>query len=145
MLSQEVRSPRAGRFTFAVQAAASCENETFFREEFLRQYTCKLVIVGFLDLKKNHTEHRVFATTEFTPSWSPEGKPNYERFEVAAQLRSQEAGAMETSRGIAVAVIVEPKNPAATSKATNQSEVLIRIDDVELTFGAKPRNEKVTV
>jgi hypothetical protein len=145
MLSQEVRSPRAGRFTFAVQAAASCEHETFFREEFLRQYTCKLVIIGFLDLKKNHTEHRVFATTEFTPSWSPEGKPNYERFEVVAQLRSQEAGAMETSRGIAVAVIVEPKNPAMASKAANQPDVLIRIDDVELTFGAKPRNEKVTV
>jgi hypothetical protein len=44
-----------------------------------------------------------------------------------------------------VAAIVEPKNPAAASKAANQPDVLIRIDDVELTFGAKPRNEKVTV
>jgi hypothetical protein len=145
ILSQEVRSPRAGRFTFAVHATAGGENEAYFREDFFRQYTCKLAIIGFLDLKKNHTEHRVFSSTEFTPNWSPDGKPNYERFEVAAQLRSQEAGAMETSRGIAVAVIVERKTPAGAIDAAKQPEVLLRIDDVEFAFNAKPRNEKVTV
>ena len=128
-----------------MQATAGGESEEFYRQEFLRRYTCKLAIIGFLDLKKNHTEHRVFATTEFTPTWSLDGKPNYERFQVVANLRSQEAGAMETSRGIGVAVIVEPRAPAGATGAANQPEVLIRIDDVELTFDARPRNEKVTV
>jgi hypothetical protein len=145
ILSQEVRSPRAGRFTISLQATAGGESEEFFRQEFLRQYMCKLAIIGFLDLKKNHTEHRVFASTEFTPSWSLDGKPNYERVQVVANLRSQEAGAMETSRGIGVAVIVERKTPAGAMGVAKQPEVLIRLDDVELVFDARPRNESVKV
>ncbi len=152
MLSQEVRSPRAGRFTFSLHATGSGD-ETYFRETFLKNFTCRLVIFGFLDLKKHHGEHRVFAGSEFTPSWSSDGKPNYERFEVAAQLRSQEGGAMETSRGIGVAVIVERKLaasnvvPGALGVPPMLAEhvALIRIDDVELNFDARPRNDKVTV
>ncbi len=60
---------------------------------------------------------------------------------------------METSRGIGVAVIVEQKDPAAHVSpeahcgppALVEPLALLRIDDVELKFDARPRNDNVTV
>ena len=43
----------------------------------------------------------------FDPAWCEAGQAKYEKFQVSATLRSQDGGAMETSRGIGVAVIVE--------------------------------------
>ncbi len=152
MLSQEVRNPRAGRFTFSVHAAGGGSGETFYREEFLRQFTCRLIICGFLDLEKNHTAHRVFASAEFLPPWSDGEQSNYERFEVTAKLRSQDGGAMETSRGIGVAVIVELKNSRQSASSgigvqstPSMGEAFVRIDDVELVFDPRPRDDSVKV
>jgi hypothetical protein len=142
LLSQEVRSPRAGRFTFAVHAAGAGPDSGTL-QAFLQSHRCRLVIFGFLDLEKNHTQHREFASVEFSPSWSPDEKPAYERFSVIANLRSQDAGAMETSRGIGVAVIVEPRPDASASPL--EGEIVLRIDDAELTFDPRPRDDSVKV
>ncbi len=61
----------------------------------------------------------MFATADFQPAWCEAGKPRYEEFQVAATLRSQDGGAMETSLGIGAAVIVvkdhaRPLHVAAT-------------------------------
>ncbi len=110
MLSQQVRNPMAGTYTFAVHASGSGSAE-FYRETFLEHFACRLVIFAFRDLKKNHAEHEPFVSAEFRPAWSPAGEPNYQRFEVAVTLRSQDGGANQTGRGIGVAVIVEKQTP----------------------------------
>jgi hypothetical protein len=51
---------------------------------------------------------------------------------------------METSRGIGVAVIVEKRSPGALELPAT-ARALVRIDDVELTFDARPRDDRVTV
>jgi hypothetical protein len=154
MLSQEVRSPRAGKFTFTVHAAGAGASGEFYRDVFLKNFVCRLVIFGFLDLKKDHRQHRQFATLDFQPAWSEPGRPKYEKFQVSATLRSQDGGAMETSRGIGVAVIVEKVTPGVldlSAGGTGVSPVLaelqafIRIDDVEFSFDARPRDDSVTV
>jgi hypothetical protein len=155
LLSQEVRSPRAGKFTFAVQACGAATSAELYRDVFLKEFVCRLVIFGFLDLKKDHRHQRVFATLDFQPSWCEPGKPRYEKFEVAATLRSQDAGAMETSRGIGVAVIVEKRSagklilPASAAgdlaDKVAASHAFIRIDDVEFSFNPRPRDDSVTV
>lgn len=144
MLSQEVRSPFAGRFTFSVQACGGGSPE-FYRDVFLKYFTCRLVIFRFLDLKKHHREHREFASVEFQPSWSASGQPNYERFEVSVMLRSQEGGAGETDQGIGVGVIVEQKTSGPRQLPAGLSPAFVRIDDVELSFNPKPRNEDVKI
>jgi len=142
ILSQEVRSPRAGRFRFSVHTAASgADNESL--QAFLASHRCRLVIFGFLDLEKNHTQHREFASAEISPPWSPDDNLVYERFSVTANLRSQDAGAMETSRGVGVAVIVEPRPDARVNQL--DQEIVIRIDDAELTFDPRPRDDSVKV
>lgn len=142
MLSQEVRSPRAGRFTFSAHAAAGGGDAEAWQTLF-KTHRARLVIFGFLDLEKNHTQHREFASVEFAPQWSPADKPAYERFSVTANLRSQDAGAMETSRGVGVAVIVEPRPDAQTVRL--EKEIAILIDDAELTFDPRPRDDSVKV
>ena len=151
MLSQEVRNPRAGKFTFTVHAAGGGPSGEFYRDAFLKNFVCRLVIFGFLDLKKDHRQQRVFSTVEFQPAWSEPGRPRYERFQVSATLRSQDAGAMETSRGIGVAVIVEPiaagdsAGDAARATVLAAQHAFIRIDDVEFSFNPRPRDDRVTV
>jgi hypothetical protein len=156
ILSQEVRNPRAGKFTFSVQACGGGSSSELYRDAFLKQFVCRLVIFGFVDQKKDHRQQRPFATFEFQPAWSPNGQPKYERYQVSATLRSQDAGAMETSNGIGVAIVVER---IATDPLDSHSAALsatgvppapapaafIRIDDVELTFNPRPRDDNVTV
>jgi hypothetical protein len=147
MLSQEVRNPRAGRFTFSVHASASGTNSELYRDVFLKHFVCRLVIFGFLDLKKDHRQQRTFATVDFQPPWSDPGRPRYEKFAVSATLRSQDGGAMETSRGICVAVCVDKITPGALELPPGglPLSAFIRIDDVELSFNPRPRDESVTV
>ncbi len=152
MLSQEVRNPRAGRFTFTIHASGGGSSGDFYREVFLKNFVCRLIIFGFMDLKKDHRQHRVFASADFQPAWSESGQPKFEKFQVAATLRSQDAGAMETSRGIGVAITLEKATggilelpPGATGVSPVLPHAFIRIDDVELTFNPRPRDEKVTV
>ncbi|MEX2114176.1 MAG: DUF1501 domain-containing protein, partial [Pirellulales bacterium] len=145
MLSQEIRNPRAGRFTFRVQACGAGDEAAY--HEFLQQhFVCRLVIFGFLDMKKDHREQRVFATAEFKPAWCADGRTNYETFEVQATLRSQDGGANETSYGVGAAIVVEKVTPGALDLiAADQLPAFIRIDDVELDFNPRPRDDKVTV
>ena len=147
MLSQEVRRPMAGRFTFSVHACGGGSTGEFYREVFLKHFACRLEIFAFRDMKKNHTERRPFASVEFKPPWSESGKPNYERFEVSVTLRSQDDGANETNLGIGVAVIVEKKTPGTLELPLDGASpgMLIRIDDVEMVFDARPRNDDVVI
>ncbi|MGD9722471.1 MAG: DUF1501 domain-containing protein [Pirellulales bacterium] len=165
MLSQEVRNPRAGRFTFTVRACGGGTDAEFYREVFAKNFACRLVIFGFVDLAKDHRQQRVFATADIQPAWCATGLPKYEAFQVSATLRSQDGGAMETSFGIGAAIVLEKITPGALELAglgpgaTGVSPVpdqhgqdaratlqaFIRIDDVELVFNPRPRDDKVTV
>ena len=145
ILSQEVRSPRAGKFTFSVEACGGGPSADFYRDVFSKNFACRLVIFGFVDLQKDHRQQRVFASYDFLPTWCEPGKPRYERYEVSAKLRSQDGGAMETSRGIGVAVIVEKTAPGELAVPAGSPAAFVRLDDVELKFDARPRDDSVTV
>jgi hypothetical protein len=142
VLSQEVRSPRAGKFTFSAHASAGGTSAELYRDVFLKNFVCRLVIFGFQDLKKDHRQQRAFASLDFQPAWCEADLPRYDSFQVSATLRSQDGGAMETSRGIAVAIVVEKVTPGPLELP---SAAFIRIANVELAFNPRPRDDKVTV
>jgi hypothetical protein len=144
MLTQQVRNPMAGTFTFAVRACGAGSTPDFYRDVFLKHFACRLSIFSFVDLKKNHAEQRPFATVEMQPPWSKPGQPNYDRFEVSVTLRSQDGGANQTDLGIGVAVIVEKKTPGPL-QLPGAGAAFIRIDDVEFSFDGQPRDDKVVI
>ncbi len=144
LLTQEVRSPRAGRYTFTVRASGGGSSPDVYAKLFLKEFVCRLAIVGYLDLQKNPTYVREFASVAFEPSFASPDTTDGERFSVSVALRSQDGGAMETSLGVGVAVIVEKKSAVALDWPA-EAAAWIRLDDAELVFDARPRDETVKV
>lgn len=146
VLSQQVRNPMAGTFTFSVSASGAGASEAYYREVFLRHFACRIEIFAFQDLNKNHAERRPFAVARFKPTWSPAGEARYEPYQVTATLRSQDDGANQTNMGIGVAVIVEKETPGTLdSPDDGPCSAFVRIDDVDLHFDPRQRNNDVVI
>jgi hypothetical protein len=144
-LVQQVRAPQAGQYTFSVHAAGGGNSAEFYRDVFLKNFECRLVIFGYTDLAKDPSKVREFASLAFQPPFGPDAAPVYERFQVARILRSQDGGAFELSMGIGVAIVVQKTSPGTLDLAGPSRRAFIRLDDVQLEFNARPRNDDVRV
>jgi hypothetical protein len=144
MLTQEVRNPRAGQFTFSVQAYGSGSSSDFYCDIFLKHFVCRLVIFGFHDLKKDHRQQRPFASFDFQPAWCDDDARRFEKFEVSTTLSSQDGGAMQTSQGIGVAIVVERRTPGVLQLPRDATPwAFLRVNEVELKFDPRPRDDNV--
>jgi hypothetical protein len=142
LLTQEVRNPRAGTYTVAVHVAGCCDAKAFAR--FLEHFRCRLVLFGYNDLSKDPAkERREFASVEFKPPLARTAT-DYTEVSLTHRLRSQEAGASEIEMGIGIALVVEKATPGDFSISAGE-RVMVYIDDVEITFVPRPRNDDVTV
>ena len=144
MISQEVRSPRAGRFTFSVYARGQGASGDYFRNVFLKNMAARLAIFKFVDMKKDHRKRHEFVTVDFEPTWTPAADSPFSKFDVAVRLRSQDDGANEIEMGIGVAVILEKRSPGELHVSSGES-AWIEIDRVELTFDPRPRNDDIKI
>ena len=144
MLSQEVRNPRVGRFTFTVRACGRGESADFYREMLLRHFSCRLLIFGFQDVHKDHRQHRQFSTSELQPSWTPLVAGNLDTYKTTATLKSQDDEAMQLSKGIGVAIVLEKTSPGVLELPAGR-QAFIAIDEVSLTFDPRPRDDNVTI
>jgi hypothetical protein len=90
---------------------------------------------------------REFGSVDFQPPYADARTGKYARFELRTVLRSQDGGAFQLSKGVGVAVVVEKTSDQeiALAGADTRPQGFIRIDDVELTFVPRPRNDDVTV
>ena len=147
MLSQEARSPRAGTYTFAINACGRAHSAEFFRDVFSKNFICRLVVFGFLDLEKDHREQRQFASYEFSPNWCEPGGARYDRFEVSVRLRSQDDNAREIAKGIGIAVIVEKISPGLLDLGSLNvgDHAHVAIEDAELLFDPRARDDKIKI
>jgi hypothetical protein len=138
-LAQELRNPRAGRFTFSAWIDGGGASAEAWNA-FLEHYRCRLVIFGYSNLGKDPTPGKTieFASAQFRPSF----RPIDQHFSVSVRLRSQDDGAQELSKGVGVAVVVEP---VAGSAPFSPTEAFLRIHRVEIAFDPRPRNEDVVV
>jgi len=142
LLTQEVRNPRAGTYTVAAHVAASGEADDLAR--FLEHFRCRLVLFGYKDLSKDPTkERREFAAVEFKPPLAKSAM-DYTEVKLTHRLRSQEGGASEIEMGIGIAIVVEKATPGILSIPAGQ-RLMVYIDDVEIRFVPRPRNDDVTV
>jgi hypothetical protein len=146
LLTQEVRNPRAGKYKLSVHACGGGTLETY-RDTFLKNFTCKLVVFGYNDLNKDPRAVREFASVAFQSPFADAKTGKYEKFELTVVLKSQDDGAFHLSKGVGVAVLVEKTSPGVLDVASlgNTPQAFIRIDDVELIFVPRPRNDDVQV
>ena len=137
ILAQEVRGPRAGRYTLTIDAR-SCGDEAAWAA--LRDRCAfRGVIFGYDELSKDPRKVREFGSVELEP-FSDGARPT--QFRVSATLKSQDDGAMQLSRGVGVAITAEIR---AGGPFAAPGDAWLRIDRVTLAFDARPRNDEVTV
>src|SRR5207237_5402464 len=53
LLAQEVRSPRAGRYTLTIHASGGAGSPAEYRDIFLQHFACRMVVYGYTDLRKD--------------------------------------------------------------------------------------------
>jgi hypothetical protein len=147
VLTQQVRAPLAGGYTLAVEATGGASSADYYRNVFLKHFTCRLVLFGYGDLKKDLANIREYASLTFEPPFAAavDGEP--QRFELFRKLRSQDDGAYELSRGIGVAVFVEKTSPSPLelAQSDDRHQAFVRIHRVTLEFNPRPRDDSVTV
>jgi hypothetical protein len=140
MLTQQLRNPRAGHYTFTVHVAGGGSSAEHYRDVFLKNFTCKLLIFGYTELTKDATKkRREFGTLEFQPTFFDGKSGGYTRFELTRALRSQDAGAAEIEMGVGVAVVLVKTTPGELDLAG--ARAFLRIDDVSIGFVPRPRND----
>jgi hypothetical protein len=145
ILTQPVRSPRAGGFTLSVKAAGGGGSAESYRELFLKHFICRLVFFGYTDLAKDPWKMREFAAVSFEPPYSADDWGASASFQLQRTLRDQDAGAGELSWGVGVAVIVEKTSPGTLDLANLvvPQRAFIRIEELRLTFNPRPRDDSV--
>jgi hypothetical protein len=138
LLAQEVRNPRAGRYTLSVRtrAVGSAAGIAALQQAF----TFRLVIFGYSNTKKDARQGRPFAAQTFRPA--EDGIPRDVSFSVV--LKSQDEGAFQLSQGVGVAVVAE-RTGGESLVPDATAEGAVCIDSVLLTFDPRPRNDDVTV
>lgn len=147
MLAQEVRSPFAGTFVLAVQAAATATSPEVYDKLFLKHFTCWLLLFEFTDTAKSPSQRKVLAAVDFKPPLAGSGKPAFQRFKLEKTFLPAKPGQnISFGLGLGVAVVVEKTNPATLSlPASAEMSALVHIPRVDLDFAGKERYEDVQV
>jgi hypothetical protein len=138
LLTQEIRNPRAGRYTLSVRSRTVGSPAGI--AAYLEAFSFRLVILGYQNPKKDPREAREFASTPFVPA--ADGAPR--EFTLAVALKSQDENAYQLSQGVAVAVVVERRGPLPLAPDPS-SRAHLCIEGVTVTFDPRPRNDDVTV
>jgi hypothetical protein len=138
LLAQEVRNPRAGRYTLTVRTRVDGSAEGI--AALLGAFTFRLVIFGYQSVKKDPRQRREFATLAFRPAEDGTAQD----VTLSIVLKSQDDGAFQLSQGVGVAVVAE-RTGGAPLVPEAEAGAYLRIDSAVLAFDPRPRNDDVTV
>lgn len=143
MLTQEIRNPRAGTLTVSLQAMAGGTDAD--REWLAKNWTCRLVLFGYRDIAKNPLQgFREFESVPIALQTEREMSHDYRPVTMTRALRSQDAGAREIEMGVGLAILLERTTPGELA-VPHGCRAFVQIDDVEVQFVPRPRNDNVTV
>ncbi|MGE3317102.1 MAG: DUF1501 domain-containing protein [Planctomycetaceae bacterium] len=147
LLAQEMRNPRAGRFIFSVDACGRGSSEKFFKDVFLRDFTCRLVFFRFADIGKDPTKREELGSMPFVPKFESAADAKPMRIEFSQLLDSSSPGSnFSIGAGLGVAVVVE-KNPGATFDlpAGSKNAAWVEVRSANVIFKSRTINDNVTV
>jgi hypothetical protein len=143
ILTQEVRNPRAGTYTISLRA---CIGGTPADIELLRtHFHCRMVLFGYRDLAKNILSGmREYVSTPIDLMFDSGRLNVYREYTLTRALRSQDAGASEIEMGVGLAVILEKLGDGSLAIPAG-TRAYLQVDDVEVSFIPRPRNDDVKV
>ena len=88
LLAQEMRNPRLGRFIFTVEASARAVSENYYRDVFLKNFTCRLILFRYNTSAKDPRKRTDFIALEFQPPFATDDAPRTATFTVEKLLDS---------------------------------------------------------
>jgi hypothetical protein len=143
ILTQEVRNPRAGTYAITVHVRAGEKAADF--ELLRRNFGCRMVLFGYRDLAKNLLNGmREYASVVIEPEFETDAAGARQEFSLTRALRSQDAGASEIEMGVGLALLLERTTPGDLAVPAG-TRAYFAIDDVEISFVPRPRNDDVKV
>ena len=141
-LTQEIRNPRAGEFEIVAWLAAGGDFATY-RDLLALNFTARLVLFGYRDLAKNPLAgYREFASVPVDLDFDRGGE--YRELRLKRKLRSQDDGANEIEMGVGLALELTKSSPGTLRVPPGLGSWLC-VDDFELRFVPRPRNDTVRV
>ncbi len=147
VLGQEMRNPRAGRFTFTVEAGL-CGSSRELCEFFAKHFTCRLVMYRFADSDKNPLKRHEFGSLAMVPPAIVGGKPKYATFELTQILDSSAPGQnFSIGRGLGVSIEVEKSSEGVLELPNGKvpPRAYLCIGSARLAFSSRTINDKVVV
>ncbi len=142
MLAQEIRNARGGHYTFTVRVSGGGTSQEIFDSVFLANFTCRLLLFRFADIRKDPRHVQVLAAADFRPQFSDGAAST---FVVDRFLGSTQPGAnFAIGNGLGVAIVVDKSSPG-TLQITPRGQAFVRIHSVSLEFQPRPRDDSVTV
>ncbi len=147
LLAQEMRNPRAGRFTFSVKACITGKSKELC-EQFLKHFTCRLVIYRYTDVDKNPVLRQEFGSLAFQPPISVGSKPALGGFEYSQVLDSAVPGQnFGIGKGLGVSIEIEKTSdaPLDLDGRSAAATAALLIASARLAFTSRTINDKVVV
>jgi hypothetical protein len=147
VLAQEMRNPRAGRFTFTVEACVTASNRQVC-EEFQKHFSCRLVMFRFADGEKNPLKRQELGSLVIQPPLIAGTAPAYATFDFSRVLDGAAPGQnFSIGQGLGVSIEVEKTSDGTLSirGPDLSSPPVLRIRSARLTFASRTINDKVVV
>jgi hypothetical protein len=143
VLTQELRNPRQGLYEVSLQVAAGGVAADF-RELLALHFTAQVVLFGYKELTKDLRQGmREFARVPVDLEFDDDLGVDRE-VRLSARLRSQDDSANEIEMGVGLAVLLEKTSPGVLELPPG-SRAWLALDDVEIRFTPRPRNDNVRV
>ena len=148
ILGQEMRNPRAGRFTFTVEACL-CGSSKELCELFARQFTCRLVLYRFAGADKNPLKRHELGSLTIQPPAVVGDQPVWAEFQLIQILDSAGPGQnFSIGCGLGVAIEVEKTVDGTVEMGPDAGKsgsrsVSLRVCSARLRFASRTINDKV--
>lgn len=141
LLAQEIRNARGGQYTLTILAGGDASTADVFDSVFVANFTFRLALFRFNDIRKDPRAVTELASTEFVPNF---GKP--ELFTLDRFLGSTTPGSnFAIGSGLGIRVVIEKKTPGQLVLSQDlRASAALRIESVCLSFSPRIRDDSVT-
>ena len=148
ILAQEVRSPFAGKYVLTAQVRAEASSAAYWEKTFVKHFSARLVFYEYSAAPKTPLRRKQLASLAIElPPPAAKG-PTWKKIELTKTFLNPKAGSnFSFGLGLGVAIVVEKTAGGVfdLSANTGPHRALLAIDNVQLTFVGKQRDDQVKV
>jgi hypothetical protein len=150
ILGQEMRNPRAGRFTLTVEACV-CADSKAAAESFAKHFTCRLVFYRFGDAGKNPLKRHEFGSLAIQPPTAIENRLEWGKFELSQLLDSSGPGQnFSIGHGLGISIEIEKTSEGTFELGSvpgtqGSSLAALCIRSATVQFASRTVDDKVVV